>query len=213
MADGKPGPGLPETLSPRQEEALDAIREYIRDNGLPPTVGELAEALEVSTTAVQQYLRYLERKGYIRRDGSKARNIRVLLDDPEQPATRSIPILGSIAAGVPIEAIEDRDGFLSINANLARGETVFALRVKGNSMIMDGILDGDYAVIRSQSAVDNGEIAVALVNDEATIKRFHRNLNGSITLKPGNPEFQSKTYAPGMVSVQGKVIAVVRSIG
>ena len=80
-------------------------------------------------------------------------------------------------------------------------------------MIMDGIMDGDFAVIRSQPVVDNGEIAVALVHDEATIKRFHRNLNGSITLKPANPEFQPKTYAPGMVSVQGKVIAVVRSIG
>ncbi len=211
MVQGKSGPSLPDTLTFRQKQVLSAIQRFIREKGFPPTVSELAKRLDVSGASIHQHLDYLQRKGYIQRDEtSKARGIRVLVESGDGSSLRQIPLLGRIAAGVPIEAIENIDGCILIDEQKLRGDCLYALKVHGDSMILDGILDGDVAIVRSQSIVENGEIAVALIGSEATVKRFYRNADHSVTLKPSNPEYEPKQYRPDDVQVLGKVIGIQR---
>jgi repressor LexA len=159
---------------------------------------------------VQEIVAALEKKGLLRRLPGKSRNLR--LAERLTANWRGIPIVGHVAAGSPITAIENHEGRLAVDASLARGEGVFALRVKGDSMIGAGILNGDYAIVRAQATVRNGEIGLVLVDDEeATIKRVFRR-GAQVELRAENDAYPPLIVAAQRVRIQGKVIGIQRVI-
>ena len=190
-------------LTKKQQRVLAAIADFQQEFGCPPTVRELGAALGLSSPAtINHYLAVLEEGGYIRRDKGKSRS--VFLTEDAEP--EGIPILGTVAAGQPILAVEDAIGYL--NYTPERSGEYFALRIKGRSMINAGILDGDMVVVRRQQSALSGEIVIALIEDEATCKRLL--LDGhSVLLMPENEEFQpiDGTHA----AILGKVTAVIRT--
>ncbi len=201
-------------LTARQRLVLDFIREYIAAQGYPPALVEIGAACgAVSATAALAHVIALEKKGYVKRDPHRARGIELLdgpasgLAEDSSPLYR-LPIVGDIAAGQPIEAYEDKSESLWVEASLARSPSNFVLRVRGLSMIGDGILDGDYVVVQPQSTAENGDTVVALVGGTGvTLKRFYRE-RGRIRLQPANPYLEPMIVSD--VAIQGKVVAVVR---
>ena len=190
-----------ERLTKSQQKVYDFLRQEA-SMGVPPTVREICAATGLkSTSTVHAHLKTLERLGYITREAGHNRSIRV---EGETPAAQ-VPILGKVTAGVPILAVEDIEGYIPFP--LKEGKELFALHVSGLSMKNAGILDGDYVVAEQASTADNGEIVVALIDDEATVKRLFRE-EGQVRLQPENPDF-SPIYSDH-VSILGKVIAVVR---
>lgn len=190
-----------------QQKILDFIRSEIETKGYPPSVREICAAVGLrSTSSVHMHLTQLEKKGLIRRDATKPRALE-LLDSPLSKA-RTVPLVGKVTAGQPILAIENIEDQLIIPNDLAAMDTeLFALRVQGESMIEAGILDGDIVVVRSQERADNGDIVVALIDDEATLKRIFYE-NGHVRLQPEN-----HAMAPIIVDradVRGKLVALVR---
>lgn len=190
-----------------QQKILDFIRSEIETKGYPPSVREICAAVGLrSTSSVHMHLTQLEKKGLIRRDATKPRALE-LLDSPLSKA-RTVPLVGKVTAGQPILAIENIEDQLIIPNDLASMDTeLFALRVQGESMIEAGILDGDIVIVHSQERAENGDIVVALIGDEATLKRIYYE-NGHVRLQPEN-----HTMAPIIVpraEVRGKVVALVR---
>jgi repressor LexA len=199
-------------LSERQRCILCFITEK-QQEGWTPSVREIGEAVGLkSSAAVQKHLDSLERQGYIRRFAGKARVIQVIKPPSRTDEPLLIPIVGEIAAGGPILAEENIEGYLNAvdEEVLARGGTFFALRVKGESMIDAGILSGDYVIVRQQPTVENGEIAAALIDQEATVKRFYQEAT-HVRLQPANA--QMAPIFVGDVQVLGKVVSVIRQIG
>lgn len=191
----------------KQQKILDFIRSEIETKGYPPSVREICAAVGLrSTSSVHMHLTQLEKKGLIRRDATKPRALE-LLDSPLSKA-RTVPLVGKVTAGQPILAIENIEDQLIIPNDLAAMDTeLFALRVQGKSMIEAGILDGDIVIVHSQERAENGDIIVALIGDEATLKRIYYE-NGHVRLQPEN-----HTMAPIIVpraEVRGKVVALVR---
>jgi repressor LexA len=199
-------------LTRRQREILRFIVDYTREHGYPPSVRDVGNALMLtSSSTVHSHLSALEKKGYIRRDPSKPRAIEVLRDESAMPAKRPlvIPVVGRVTAGAPILAEENvEDAFLVPEDFVGKGE-FFVLRVKGDSMIGAGILDGDYVIVRRQQHADNGEIVVARIGDEATVKRFYRD-EATIRLQPENPAMDP-IYSREAV-VEGKAVGVIRRL-
>lgn len=190
-----------------QQKILGFIRSEIETKGYPPSVREICAAVGLrSTSSVHMHLTQLEKKGLIRRDATKPRALE-LLDSPLSKA-RTVPLVGKVTAGQPILAIENIEDQLIIPNDLAAMDTeLFALRVQGESMIEAGILDGDIVIVHSQERAENGDIVVALIGDEATLKRIYYE-NGHVRLQPEN-----HTMAPIIVpraEVRGKVVALVR---
>jgi repressor LexA len=192
---------------------LDYIERETSATGVPPSIRQIGAALGISSTnGVRLHLQALQKKGYIRRSQRTSRGIVSLnrLSNTASPScstTVDIPILGRVAAGMPVMAAENHEGSLTLDANLIKNQESFALRVNGDSMINAGILDGDIVVVRLQQGADNGDIVVALMGEEATVKRFYREKD-TIRLQPENP-----TMAPMYstdVDICGKVIALVR---
>ncbi len=201
------------SLPPRQKAVLDAVRHAIRAYRRPPTVNELARELGVSGPTVHQHLRALERKGLLRRLRGSPRGIELVGQasiEPEGECTR-VPVVGEIAGGPLNLAVEHPHGYVWVNRRVAPGDVVFALRVRGNSMTDAGILDGDLIVVRQQQTARDGDIVVALVGDEATVKRFHR-MGRKVLLRPENPSMEPIEVPAEEVQIQGKVIAVERFI-
>jgi repressor LexA len=201
-------------LTARQQDVLDYIREYTTSQGRPPALTEIGSACRaISATAALAHVIALERKGYVKRDPHRARGIELVEStSPDQAATNApllrLSIVGEIAAGHPIEAYEDRAESIWVEASLARSPSNFVLRVRGLSMIGDGILDGDYVVVQPQSTAENGETVVALVGGAGvTLKRFYRE-RGRIRLQPANPYLEPMIVSD--VTIQGKVVAVIR---
>lgn len=197
-----------ETINARQQEILTLIRDSILDTGQPPTVRELGAATGLrSSCSVQKHLDALEDKGYISRRKSKYRSIE-LLQDPATMAVRrtvSVPLVGSVAAGVPILATESVEDYLPLPDTLIpKTKTCFALRVKGDSMINVGILNGDIVVVQQQETAISGDIVVALLGDEATVKTFYTAGNQGIRLQPENPAL--KPIITRDAKILGKVI-------
>lgn len=191
----------------KQQKILDFIRSEIETKGYPPSVREICAAVGLrSTSSVHMHLTQLEKKGLIRRDATKPRALE-LLDSPLSKA-RTVPLVGKVTAGQPILAIENIEDQLIIPNDLAAMDTeLFALRVQGESMIEAGILDGDIVIVHSQERAENGDIVIALIGDEATLKRIYYE-NGHVRLQPEN-----HTMAPIIVpraEVRGKVVALVR---
>lgn len=190
-----------EHLTKSQQKVYDFLRQET-SKGVPPTVREICAATGLrSTSTVHAHLKTLERLGYITREAGLNRSIRV---EGETPAAQ-VPILGKVTAGMPILAVEDIEGYLPFPQK--EGKELFALHVSGLSMRDAGILDGDYVVAERVSTADDGEIVVAMIDDEATVKRLYREKD-RIRLQPENPDFQP-IYSD-QASVLGKVIAVMR---
>jgi repressor LexA len=210
-----------DVLSERQLQVLTFIKEKVTERGYPPSVREIGEAIGLSSpSTVHSHLSALVKAGLLRRDPSKPRAIEVL--DPHhakesrpkanRPATmRDVPLLGRIAAGSPILATEDVEDVYQLPASLVGRGPVFMLKVKGDSMIDAGILDGDLVVIERGGSPSNGEIVAALIDgEEATVKRLRRN-GTKVILEPANPALTPLTYDSG-VEVIGRVVSVIRSL-
>lgn len=198
-------------LTPRQREVLEWIESFIEQHDMPPTVREIGRAFGIKSSSVFGLLKAIEEKGYLRRGPLGARSLRLTRRKPSRgnPATSDVPVIGRIAAGRPIEAIEHDRGRVTVRRDLLRGGRAFALRVEGDSMIEAGILDGDYVIVRSQPTAENGDIVVALVDDEATLKRFYRTRRG-VRLVPANKTMKPIEVREGEFRIQGKVISVMR---
>ncbi|HHW54328.1 MAG: transcriptional repressor LexA [bacterium] len=197
------------SLTPRQEQVLEFIQEEIRSRGYPPTVREICQGLGLrSSSTVHAHLSQLEKKGYIRRDPTKPRAIEVLAEDDDHLIP--VPIIGRVTAGEPILAVENQEGTMTLPKDFVGSGENFLLRVRGDSMIGAGILDGDLVLVRRQDTADNGDIVVALVNgEEATVKRFFREKD-YIRLQPENEHLEP--IITKELRVLGKVIGVLRRL-
>jgi repressor LexA len=207
-------------LSDRQKNILKYIEDYVDERGYPPSIREIGDKVGISSTSVVDYnLRVLEREGRIRRDREVSRGLELVGNQRSQrqgqPRVVRIPVVGRIAAGLPIEAIEDPDDVIELPVDSVPPHC-FALRVRGTSMIEDHIDDGDLVVVRPQQSVDNGDIAVAIVNDTtqnggATLKRFY--LEGdTVRLQPRNAAMQPILVPADQVEVRGKVVKLLRDL-
>ncbi len=212
--------GSSKKLSERQKNILKYIEDYVEERGYPPSIREIGDKVGISSTSVVDYnLRVLEREGRIRRDREVSRGLELVGGNrgqrTAQPRVLRIPVVGTIAAGQPIEAIEEPDEYIELAAE-AVPSNCFALRVRGTSMIEDHIDDGDIVVVRPQPSLDNGDIAVAIVSDNtpnggATLKRFY--LEGDhVRLQPRNPTMQPIIVPADQVEVRGKVVKLLRDL-
>jgi len=196
-------------LTARQKEIYQFIRDYIARKGEAPTYQEIGRALHLrSTNAVAKHLRKLEEKGYLRSPWGNRKRALTLAEDGV-PAF-SIPLLGTVAAGKPIEPIEGSEKIEIPQSLLGSGEN-FALRVRGDSMIDDGIRDGDVVVVKRQAVAQNGQTVVAVIDGEATVKRFYRQ-EGRVELRPANPALQPLFLEEGAgdLEIRGVVIGLIR---
>ena len=204
---------MPEQLTERQTRILDYIRYVTKVRNYPPSVREIGEAVGLSSSStVHNHLNQLERRGLIKRDPSKSRTVQLTADielDQERRSAVSVPIVGNVAAGTPILAEQNIDDHLLLSSDLAK-DGYFLLRVRGDSMINAGIMDGDMVLVRPQHEASNGAIVVALVDGEATVKRFER-ANGHVKLIAENPAYEP--IVTSNVSLVGIVRGVIRLFG
>ena len=181
-------------ITDRQKEVLTYISTYTEENSYPPTVRDISEHFGISLRAVQDHILALQKKGYLSQSQKKARSIRVLSDcRDKEPQTyiSKVPLLGTVAAGKPLLSEENLDGYVNLTEPFVRpGKSYFALRVRGQSMINAGILDGDLAVVEQASTAIDGQIIVAVIDDAITLKRYYKEA-GRIRLQPENPQFQA----------------------
>lgn len=199
-------------LTGTQHRVLRAVQDFITQRGFPPTAKELGELLDVSSATAHEQVGQLVRKGYVQREPRKARGLSILRDPNSDPAdTVSVPLLGTIPAGTPLFAEENQLGEVMVERSLASTGRCFALRVTGDSMRDAAIRDGDVIVVRQQPVAENGDIVVAMRNEESTVKRL--SIRGhTIELRPENSEYTPTAIGPDDdMRILGKVIAVHRS--
>jgi len=205
-------------LTDRQLAILNVIDEHMRARGYPPSVREIGEAVGLtSTSTVHAHLGTLQRLGYLRRDPTKPRAIEVRYDvssgsSAERRPVRHVPLVGDVAAGTDVLAQENVEELLPLPADFTGEGQLFMLRVRGDSMIDDGILDGDYVVVRQQPRAEKGDIVVAgIPGEEATVKRYTRK-GKQVVLLPANPRLSPLEYDPADVTIFGKVVTVLRRV-
>lgn len=202
-------------LSRRQEAILEFIRKNVREKGYPPSVREIGEAVGLaSSSTVHGHLERLEAQGYIRRDPTKPRAIELLVGDDSSPVNTEgaifAPIIGKVTAGQPITALENIEDYFPLPESMARDSSVYLLKVQGDSMVDAAILDGDYVVVKRQETASNGDIVVAMTEEnEATVKRFFREKD-HIRLQPENSSMEPLRFK--QVSILGRVVGVVRTV-
>jgi repressor LexA len=198
-------------LTKRQKEILDYIRSFIEAQGYAPSFEEIAESFGYSSLAtVHEHLSNLERKGYIRKSYNESRSIELVTPDVGEPAVE-LPLLGAVAAGMPIEAIQDAETLAVPPDMVSRRRDNYVLRVEGNSMIEEQIRDGDYIVVQAQESAEDGQMVVALVGgDSATVKKLYREPGGRIRLQPANPTMEPIVVDARDVRIQGIVVGVIR---
>ena len=197
-------------ITDKQREILEYIKEMILKKGYPPAVREICEAVHLkSTSSVHSHLESLEKNGYIRRDPTKPRTIEILDDDFALTRRElvNVPVIGTVAAGVPILAEQNIEDYLPIPAEILPNKEVFKLKVKGNSMIEAGIYNGDKVIVAKQPNAENGDKVVALVDDSATVKTFYKE-NGHFRLQPENSSMDPIIL--DQVEILGKVIGLFR---
>ncbi|MCL5104485.1 MAG: transcriptional repressor LexA [Armatimonadetes bacterium] len=198
-------------LSHRQRQILQCIVQHTEAHGYPPTVREIGEAVNLSSSStVHAHLRSLEDAGLIRRDAVLTRAIRVVAGNIESFKPKrvvNLPLVGRVAAGRPTFADQNIEDTFPVPREFLSGGDGFMLRIKGESMIEDGIMDGDYVIVRRQNAADNGDTVVAMVDDEATVKRLYKD-NGRVRLQPANSSMEPMFY--DQVEVVGKVVGLIR---
>ncbi len=225
-------------LTRKQRDLLEFIAKRMQKDGVPPSFDEMKEALDLrSKSGIHRLITALEERGFIRRLAHRARAIEIVKmpeamekgfsprviegDRSDKPANampvavaaaRDVPVMGKIAAGVPIEAISEVASHVAVPEQmLGHGKSHYALEVKGDSMIDAGINDGDVVVIEEGTSADNGDIVVALVEDsEATLKRFRRK-GGMIALEAANPAYETRVFRDDQVKVQGKLVGLIRT--
>jgi repressor LexA len=192
-----------DSLAPNHRKTLQLIQKKIRERGYPPTVREICKAIGVTSSATaHKYLTILEKKGYIHREKEKSRAIQII------PQTKKVPVVGSVAAGKPLWAAKDITEFIPIPEELSGNEESFMVKVEGDSMIGDHILDGDYVMVNPQQDADNGDIVIALLNqEEVTIKRLYKE-DHQVILQPSNPLY--KPINTKDTIILGKVIGILR---
>ena len=189
----------------KYEQVYNFIKDYITENGYSPTVREICANCGIKSTATAyQYMNKLSERGLIRKAGNKKRAVSL---GKSEEKTVTVPLVGTVAAGQPIFADENYEGFYALPADFFGGDDMFMLTVKGDSMIKIGMLDGDKIVVKKQNTADNGDIVVALLGDEATVKRFRQDETG-VWLLPENPDFSPIDGREA--SILGKVKAVIR---
>jgi repressor LexA len=199
-------------LTKRQREILDFIESFIQSSGYSPSFEEIAEFFGYRSLAtVHEHLSNLERKGYIRRNYNESRSVEPLMAARPKVIAAGLPLLGLVAAGEPIEAIEDSET-VSVPEDMLSGKGPhYVLRVHGDSMIDDQIRDGDCVVVDGREAAENGEMVIALVGgDSATVKRYYRENDGRIRLQPANEHHAPQYYDEEEVQVRGVVVGVIR---
>lgn len=205
-------------LNDRQRRILEFIDSQIRDRGYPPSVREIGNAVGLtSTSTVHAHMATLEKMGYLRRDPTKPRAIELNYETgsgamvERRPATH-VPLIGEIAAGTDVLAAEHVEDVYPLPQDFTGEGQLFMLRVRGESMIEAGILDGDYVVVRRQPTADNGDIvAAAIPGDEATVKTLERRAD-TVVLHPANPAMEDLVFSPSDVSIYGKVVTVIRRV-
>ena len=200
-------------LTPTQEKVLNFLKDFLREKGFPPTLREIASHFGLrGPKAPQKTLNILERKGYIRKVPGGSRAIEIL-SYPQFSLTQilPIPVIGRVNAGEPILAIENIERYINLDRSLVPSGDVFLLRVQGDSMIDAHIQDGDFALVKPQPNAENGEIVVALIEDEATIKRIFKKRD-LIRLEPANPKMEPIVVKKGekKVTIVGKVVGIFR---
>jgi repressor LexA len=198
-------------LTKRQKEILDYIGSFIDERGYAPSFEEIADSFGYSSLAtVHEHLSNLERKGYIRKSYNESRSIELVGRDLGSPVIE-LPLLGAVAAGLPIEAIEDTETLAVPPDMVSRRRDNYVLRVEGNSMIEEQIRDGDYIVVQAQESAEDGQMVVALVQGEAaTVKKLYREMGGRIRLQPANPTMEPILVDAADVRIQGVVVGVIR---
>jgi repressor LexA len=201
-------------LTPRQVDVLVAIRNYRHLHGYSPTMQELADSLGTSKVTIFEHVGALERKRILRRDRHKARSLEIVGDKklPDEFRASKLPLLGTIAAGSPIDAVENREE-IDLEQVFNARSGVYVLRVRGDSMIEDHLMDGDYVVIERRDSARNGEQVVALIEDsnEATLKRYYREPGGKVRLQPANSSMEPRIVDAARLRIQGVVIGVLRT--
>jgi repressor LexA len=205
-------------LTGKRREILDFIAAQLRERGYPPSVREIGEAVGLtSSSTVHAHLTTLQKQGFLRRDPTKPRAIEVRYDATsgaaiERRPARHIPLLGDVAAGTDVLAQENVEELLPLPEDFTGDGQLFMLRVRGDSMIDAGILDGDYVVVRQQEEANKGDIVVAgIPGEEATVKTYTRK-GGKVVLQPANPRFEPMVYDPREVTLFGKVVTVLRRL-
>ncbi len=197
-------------LTKRQREILDFLNQYGEANGFAPSFEEIAEQFNYNSLAtVHEHLSNLERKGYIKRSYNESRAIEILPSDMF-PRAVELPLLGSVAAGQPIEELS-ADQTVAVPESFVGRGSHFVLRVKGSSMVDEQIRDGDYVVVRERQSADNGEMVIALVDgNAATVKRYFRERDGRVRLQPANEQLSPMFYKDADLRIQGIVVGVLR---
>ena len=213
MDKASKGPGRPRVtgITPPQRNTLKEIAEFASTKGYPPTIQELADLLGISHASAHEQVSQLVRKGYLRRETRKARGIAIVRKPEEDVADLvAVPIVGRVAAGQPILAVENIVGEVLVEARVASRGRCFALHIEGDSMVGADIHDGDLVVVRQQPIAENGDIVVALLEDEATVKRLYVE-EDRVELRPENAKHQPIRVGPeDNLRVLGKVVAVRR---
>ena len=200
---------MPHPLPSRQQAVLEVIQAFWQEHGVAPSLADVARTLGVSRQTVHEHFRALQRKGLLDNLDGVARSWRPTTPAPED--TSRVPVVGQVAAGLPIFAEENIEGWITVD-DARPSDTLFALHVRGDSMIDAGILDGDLVVVRQQDTADDGDIVVALVDDEsATVKKLQRQ-DGDVRLLAMNPAHPPLTVAGDRVRIQGRVIGVRRDL-
>lgn len=209
---------MSEALTPRQREILNVISTSMEERGYPPSVREIGEAVGLnSPSTVHNHLNTLQKMGFLRRDPTKPRALEVRFDTNSEVAmerrpSRHVPLIGEVAAGTGLLAQQNVEDLIPLPTDFTGEGELFMLRVRGDSMIDAGILDGDFVVARQQQTADNGDIVVAgIPGDEATVKTFKKSGN-KITLVPANPTMDPMVFTSDEVSVFGKVVTVMRRL-
>src|SRR5258707_14584764 len=197
------------SLTLRQKEIYDFLLRTIREKGYAPSIPEIGRQFKIaSTNGVSDHLKALEKKGYIRRVGKRAIEIVNALGKTVLTATREVPVLGRVPAGKPFLSEENIEGLLTIPNDMGSGNQ-FALQGKGDSMIGAGILDGDKVIVKQQGTAENGEIVCAVINGEATLKRFFKK-DGVVTLKAENEKYPPILVSEGEFRIAGRVVGLLR---
>ena len=197
------------TLTPRQREIYDFLLKTIREKGFAPSIHEIGRRFKIaSTNGVSDHLKALEKKGYVRRVGKRALEVVNTLGKSALTPMREVPVLGRVPAGKPFVSEENIEGIIAVLEDMA-SEKTFALQVKGDSMIGAGIMDGDRVIVKQQATADNGDIVCAVIEGEATLKRFFKK-DGTITLKAENEKYAPITVSAGEFRIAGRVVGLLR---
>jgi repressor LexA len=198
------------TLTKRQKQLVDYLTQYIAERGYAPTLAEIGQYFGLSSLAtVHKHLHNLEAKGFIRRMHNHSRALEIEGANGNQSGVKKLAMVGQVAAGIPIEAVEGHDS-ISVPEEFVRRSDTFCLRVKGESMVDEGIRDGDYIIVEGRDGANPGETVVALIGDEATVKKYYPGENGTVRLQPANPTMQPIFVNADELRIRGVVVGLMR---